>query len=148
RRALPASMIRLGLVWLASPQSDGISACPPATGTSLPAAEAAARACAPAAWLAPAQAAAAARGHAMQWCEAPLTSARHSAVSAISARACAHQSPKTPIERRQVIEAGIKNDGRDRRVRAAQIHGSAVETRAQHELIRRHAHHGAKGAQE
>src|SRR5215831_12695589 len=67
RRALPASMIRLGLVWLASPNptASAPAASSPATGTSLPAAEAAARACAPAAWPALAQAAAAARGHAM-----------------------------------------------------------------------------------
>ena len=55
-------------VWLASPQSDGISACRFVArdwDRSLPAAEAAARVRAPAAWPALAQGATAARGHAM-----------------------------------------------------------------------------------
>jgi NAD(P)-dependent dehydrogenase (short-subunit alcohol dehydrogenase family) len=56
------------VVWLASPQSDGISACRFIArdwDQSLPPAEAAARVRAPAAWPTLAQAAAAARGHAM-----------------------------------------------------------------------------------
>jgi NAD(P)-dependent dehydrogenase (short-subunit alcohol dehydrogenase family) len=56
------------VVWLASPQSDGISACRFVArdwDPSVPAAEAAARVRTPAAWPALAQAAAAARGHAM-----------------------------------------------------------------------------------
>jgi NAD(P)-dependent dehydrogenase (short-subunit alcohol dehydrogenase family) len=55
-------------VWLASSQSDGISACRFIArdwDRNLPAAEAAARACAPAAWPALAQGASAARGHPM-----------------------------------------------------------------------------------
>jgi len=56
------------VVWLASPQSDGISACRFIArdwDVSLPAAEAAARARSPAAWPALAQGASAARGYAM-----------------------------------------------------------------------------------
>jgi hypothetical protein len=56
------------VVWLASPQSDGVSACRFIArdwDQSLPPAEAAARVRAPAAWPTLAQAAAAARGHAM-----------------------------------------------------------------------------------
>jgi NAD(P)-dependent dehydrogenase (short-subunit alcohol dehydrogenase family) len=56
------------VVWLASPQSDGISACRFIArdwDVSLPAAEAAARARAPAAWPALAQGASAARGYVM-----------------------------------------------------------------------------------
>jgi NAD(P)-dependent dehydrogenase (short-subunit alcohol dehydrogenase family) len=56
------------VVWLASPQSDGISACRFIArdwDQSLPPAEAAARVRAPAAWPTLAQEAAAARGHAM-----------------------------------------------------------------------------------
>ena len=65
---LDPEIMRVPVVWLASPQSDGI------TGSrfiardwdlSLPPAEAAARVRAPAAWPTLAQAAAAARGHAM-----------------------------------------------------------------------------------
>jgi NAD(P)-dependent dehydrogenase (short-subunit alcohol dehydrogenase family) len=55
-------------VWLASPQSDGISACRFVArdwDTSLPAAEAAARVRQPAAWPSLAQGASAARGHGM-----------------------------------------------------------------------------------
>jgi hypothetical protein len=56
------------VVWLASPQSDGISACRFIArdwDVSLPAAEAAARARSPAAWPALAQGASAARGYTM-----------------------------------------------------------------------------------
>jgi NAD(P)-dependent dehydrogenase (short-subunit alcohol dehydrogenase family) len=65
---LDPEIMRAPVVWLASPQSDGITACRFIArdwDPSLPPAEAAARARTPAAWQTLAQAAAAARGHAM-----------------------------------------------------------------------------------
>jgi NAD(P)-dependent dehydrogenase (short-subunit alcohol dehydrogenase family) len=65
---LDPELMAVPIVWLASPQSDGISACRFIArdwDRSLPAAEAAARARAPAAWPALAQGASAARGHPM-----------------------------------------------------------------------------------
>ena len=65
---LDPEIMRAPVVWLASPQSDGITACRFIArdwDPSLPPAEAAARAHTPAAWPTLAQAAAAARGHAM-----------------------------------------------------------------------------------
>jgi NAD(P)-dependent dehydrogenase (short-subunit alcohol dehydrogenase family) len=65
---LDPELMAVPIVWLASPQSDGISACRFIArdwDRSLPAAEAAARARAPAAWPALAQDASAARGHPM-----------------------------------------------------------------------------------
>jgi hypothetical protein len=65
---LDPEIMAVPVVWLASSQSDGISACRFIArdwDRSLPTAEAAARARAPAAWPALAQAASAARGHPM-----------------------------------------------------------------------------------
>ena len=65
---LDPEIMGVPVVWLASPQSDGISACRFIArdwDKSLPPAEAAARVRAPAAWPALAQGASAARGHAM-----------------------------------------------------------------------------------
>lgn len=65
---LDPEIMGVPVVWLASPQSDGISACRFIArdwDRSLPAAEAAARVRAPAAWPTLAQGAATARGHAM-----------------------------------------------------------------------------------
>jgi NAD(P)-dependent dehydrogenase (short-subunit alcohol dehydrogenase family) len=65
---LDPEIMRAPVVWLASPQSDGITACRFIArdwDPSLPPAEAAARVRAPAAWPTLAQAAAASRGHAM-----------------------------------------------------------------------------------
>src|SRR5919201_3537783 len=65
---LDHEIMRVQLVWLDSPQAEGISACRFIArdwDQSLPPAEAAARVRAPAAWPTLAQAAAAARGHAM-----------------------------------------------------------------------------------
>jgi NAD(P)-dependent dehydrogenase (short-subunit alcohol dehydrogenase family) len=65
---LDPAIMAVPVVWLASPQSDGISACRFIArdwDQSLPPAEAAARVRAPAAWPTLAQEAAAARGHAM-----------------------------------------------------------------------------------
>jgi NAD(P)-dependent dehydrogenase (short-subunit alcohol dehydrogenase family) len=65
---LDPEIMGVPVVWLASPQSDGISACRFIArdwDRRLPAAEAAARVRAPAAWPTLAQGAAAARGHAM-----------------------------------------------------------------------------------
>jgi NAD(P)-dependent dehydrogenase (short-subunit alcohol dehydrogenase family) len=65
---LDPEIMRAPVVWLASPQSDGITACRFIArdwDPSLPPAEAAARVRAPAAWPTLAQAAAATRGHGM-----------------------------------------------------------------------------------
>jgi NAD(P)-dependent dehydrogenase (short-subunit alcohol dehydrogenase family) len=65
---LDPAIMAVPVVWLASPQSDGISACRFIArdwDQSLPPAEAAARVRTPAAWPTLAQEAAAARGHAM-----------------------------------------------------------------------------------
>jgi NAD(P)-dependent dehydrogenase (short-subunit alcohol dehydrogenase family) len=65
---LDPEIMGVPVVWLASPQSDGISACRFIArdwDQSLPPAEAAARVRAPAAWPALAQGASSARGHAM-----------------------------------------------------------------------------------
>jgi hypothetical protein len=63
-------------------------------------------------------------------------------------RADAHDPPEAVIEGRQVIEAGIESDGRDRLVGQPQADRGAVKAGAQDILVWRHAHNLPKRAQE
>src|SRR5262245_27135270 len=104
--------------WLASPQSDGISACASSrpTGTQACRRRKQPRACARRQPGRPWH-----RGRrppaGMPCSRAALVLVRD---AAISAGARAHQAPKATVERRQIVEAGVEGDGRDRRVRAPQ----------------------------